>query len=231
MNVLIRGAAVAAAIAMLTPASLMAQGQGHQRGQMEMAPSEMMQATDMPMMQAMPMRPGPRMLLAQREALGLSDAQVERLEQLEDRLQAAVTEHRDEMATHKDQFAALRESEKLDIGRYEELLRQAADRRIAMQVERARIGQEAFDVLDDQQRSNVRYGMRMQRMMQPGAGMPTGHGMRGMMDGGMMGDQAAGMMDHGKMDHGKMMAMMQSMQQRMQQMRENCPASSGSGEN
>lgn len=227
MNMQIRGVAVAAAIAMLMPASLMAQGQGHQRGQgqMEMAPSEMMQATDMPMMQAMPMRPGPRMLLAQREALGLSDAQVERLEQLEDRLQAAVTEHRDEMATHKDQLAALRESEKLDIGRYEELLRQAADRRIAMQVERARIGQEAFDVLDDQQRSNVRYGMRMQRM-QPGAGMPTGHGMRGMMDGGMMGDQAGGMMDHGKM-----MAMMQSMQQRMQQMRENCPASSGSGEN
>lgn len=222
MNMLIRGAAVAVAIAMLTPASLMAQdNRMGQMGQMEMAPSEMMQATDMPMMQSMPMRPGPRMLLAQREALGLSDAQVERLEKLEDRLQEAVTQHRDEMATHKDQFAALRESEELDMGRYEELLRQAADRRIAMQVERARIGQEAFEILDDQQRSNVRYGMRMQRMMQPGAGMPAGHGM---MDGGMMGGQTGAMMDHGRM-----MAMMQSMQQRMQQMRENCPASSGSG--
>lgn len=220
MNMLTRPVAIAAAIAMLIPASLTAQG--HEMGQMGTAQSGMMQATDMPMMQSMPMRPGPRMLLAQREALGLSDAQVERLEELENRLQAAVTEHKDEMATHDGQFAVLRESEKLDIGRYEELLRQAADRRITMQVERARIGQEAFEILDDQQRSNVRYGMRMQRMMQPGAGMPSGHGMKGMMDGGMMGD---------RMDHGPMMAMMQNMHQRMQQMREDCPATSESGGN
>lgn len=191
--------AVAAAFALLMPASLAAQG--HQMGKMGMTPSGMMmQATDMPMM-SMPMRPGPRMLLAQREALDLSDAQVERLEKLEDRMQTAVTEHREEMVALRDQLTALPESEELDIGQYETLLEQAADRRIAMQVERARIGQEAFDVLDDQQRSNVRYGMRMQRMMmQPGAGMGSGNGMT---------------------------AMTQSMQQRMQQMRENCPASSG----
>lgn len=218
MNMLTRPVAIAAAIAMLIPASLVAQG--HQMGQMGTTQNGMMQATDMPMMQSMSMRPGPRMLLAQREALGLSDAQVERLENLEDRLQAALMEHRDEMAPLRDQITSLRGSEKLDIGRYEKLLQQAADGRTAMQVERARIGQEALGVLDDQQRSNVHYGMRMQRVVQPEAGMPSGHGMKGMMDDGMMGVT---------MDHGPMMAMMQTMRQHMQQMREYCPASSGSG--
>lgn len=225
MNMSITSIAALAAITLLTPASLMAQD--NPMGQMGMDQGEMTQATDMPMMQAMAMRPGPRMLLAQREALDLSDAQVERLEELEDRLQATVTEHREDMVTLRDQLTALRESEEMDIGQYETLLEQAADRRIAMQVERARIGQEAFDVLDDEQRSNVRYGMRMQRMMmQPGAGMGSGNGMTGMMGGGMMGGQAGAMMDHGRM-----MAMMQSMQQRMQQMRENCPALSDPAEN
>lgn len=211
--------AVVAAIALLIPAALAAQN--HQMGQMGMAPGgAMMQGTDMAMMQSMPMRPGPQMLLAQRAALGLSEAQVERLEGLENRLQTALAKHRDEMATLRDQIAGLRESEKLDIGRYEKLLKQAADRRTAMQVERARIGQEAFELLDDQQRSNVRYGMRMQRMTQPGAGMRRGDGMSGMMGSGMM---------NGSMDRTRMMTMMQSMRQQMQQMRENCPAMSGSG--
>lgn len=225
MNMSITSIAALAAITLLTPASLMAQD--NPMGQMGMDSDGMaMQPTDMPMMQSMSMRPGPRMLLAQREALGLSDAQVERLEELEDRLQATVTEHREDMVTLRDKLTALRGSEELDIGRYEKLLQQTADQRTAMQVERARIGQEAFDVLHDQQRSNVRYGMRMQRMMQPGAGMGSGNGMTGMMGGGMMGGKAGAMMDHGRM-----MAMMQSMQQRMQQMRENCPALSDSAGN
>lgn len=211
--------AVVAAMALLIPASLAAQN--HQMGQMRMAPGgAMMQGNDMAMMQAMPMRPGPQMLLAQREALALSDAQVERLEGLENRLQTAVATHRDEMGTLRDQITGLRESEELDIGRYEKLLEQAADGHTALQVERARIGQEAFELLDDQQRSNVRYGMRMQRMMQPGAGMRSGQRMSGMMGDSMM---------NGSMDRTRMMAMMQQMRQHMQQMSEDCPAMSGSG--
>lgn len=216
MNIPIRRIAAVAAIAMLTPASLAAQN--HQMGQMGMAQGGMtMHSTDMPMMHAAAMTPAPRMLLEQREPLGLSDQQVDRLEELQDRLDAAVTKHREAMRPLHEQLAGMREAEKLDMGRYEKLLRQAADHRVALQVERTRLGQEALQVLTNEQRSNVRFGMRMRRMMQPGGGMPSV-----MMGGAMTG---------ATMDHGRMMAMMQNMQQRMQQMRRDCPATSGSDGN
>lgn len=231
MNMPTTRIAAVAAIALLTPASLAAQN--HQMGQMGMAQGEMtMHSTDMPMMHASAMTPAPRMLLAQREPLGLSDQQVDRLEQLQDRLESAVTKHREAMGPLHEQLAGMQGAEKLDVGRYEKLLRQASDRRIALQVERARIGQEALQVLSEQQRSNVRYGMRMQRMMEPGYGMPSGQGMTGMMggmgNGAMGGGMMGGAMTGAGMDHGRMMAMMQNMRQRMQKMQQSCAATSGS---
>lgn len=212
----------AVVVALLMPAGLAAQG--HQMGQAPVPHDDMTtQSTGMPMMASMPMRPGPRMLLAQREALNLSDQQVERLDKLQERMATVATQHRDEMGALRDEFAALGASETLDVGRYEKLLRRNADLRVDLQVEQAKIGQEALAALDDQQRSNVRYGLRMQQMMHPGAGMSTGmSGGTGMM--GMMGDDRMG----AAMDHGQGMAMMQNMQQRMREMHENCPAMSGS---
>lgn len=213
MNIPTRRIAAVAAMALLTPASLAAQN--HQMGQTGMAQGEMtMHSTDMPMMHAGAATPAPRMLLSQREPLALSDQQVDRLEKLQDRLETAVTKHREAMGPLHEQLAGLREAEKLDVGRYEKLLRQAADRRVALQVERARIGQDALEVLTDQQRSNVRYGMRMQRMMQSGGRMPSG--------------TMGGAMTDSGMDHDRMMAMMQNMRQRMQQMRQSCPETSES---
>lgn len=207
------------ALALLMPAGLAAQGheahhpdsakapaQMGSMGQQGMAPGGMpggmmMEGMDMQMM--MPIGPGPRMLLAQREPLALSASQTERLERLQEQMDAAATEHRAEMATLQEQMAGLREAEKLDVDEYEKLLRERSDLQVDHQVARARLGQQALDVLTDQQKSNVRYGMRMHRMMHSGAGM------MGMMDGGM--------------DQGKMMEMMQTMRRRMH---ESCPAMS-----
>ena len=181
MNGWIGGATAAVAMALAIPTGLTAQGhpmgQDHPMGQMSTPMHGMMQSTDMPMMQMMhstAMTPAPRMLLAQREPLKLSDQQVDRLEKLQEQLDTAVAKHHEEMGPLHEQLAGLRTSEEVDVERYEDLLRQAADRHVALHVERARIGEAALQLLDEEQRSNVRYGMRMQRMKQPEAGMMSG---------------------------------------------------------
>ena len=151
------------------------------------------------------MQPGPRMLLARRDALQLSDGQVEQLEQLQARADEMRSTHRSEMASVRERLAALRGQDELDLDRYESLLREQADLRVEMQVGMAEIGRDALAVLDEEQRSNVRFGMRMMRSMRSGGGMMGG-----------MSDGRSGMRDMmGGMDRPQMMGMMQRMHRQM----------------
>lgn len=210
-------------IALLVPASLAAQGQQahHPDSDSIRASGRMGMMSDGMGMQTMGMhgmgmmrshmQRGPAMLLRQREALDLSNEQIERLEELEGRVDDLHSAHRSELAPVREQLKALHGSEKLDKDRYEELLQRQADLRVKMMVEMADVHQASYAVLTDEQKSNVRYGMRLMHSMRVDAEMS--HEMPG---GGMMENMGDGMGVDGS-------GMMQKMRGMHQQMHEDCP--------
>jgi uncharacterized membrane protein len=121
--------------------------------------------------------PGPEAILAQKDALGLSDAQVERLKVLVNEAGEAREKHLQEVwPLHRQAQAALA-GDTPDLAAYESAVRTAAEHEVALRVLVARQFQQALDVLSPEQRSNVRYGIRL---------------MHGMMGGGMMGGMMHG---------------------------------------
>lgn len=111
------------------------------------------------------MQPGPDMLLRQREALGLSRGQVKELEELQARADELFSTHRSEMMPVRERLQELHAADDLDLDRYESLLREQADLRVEMQLRMAALRRDALGVLDEQQKSNFRYGMRMMQSM------------------------------------------------------------------
>lgn len=107
--------------------------------------------------------PSPMMILKQREALGLSDAQVERLQSLEEQLEKAHQAHMKEVMPLRHSAMEALKGEQPNLASYEAALKKLSGPHIAMQVELARVSQEALKVLSAEQRSNVRYGMRLMR--------------------------------------------------------------------
>lgn len=218
MSISTRSMTAAFVIALLLPASLAAQGQAHHPdsdstrapGQMGMMSDGMgMQTMGMHGMDMMHshMQHGPAMLLRQRDALEMSNEQIERLEELEGRVDDLHSSHMSELAPVREQLKALHRSEEFDKDRYEELLQRQANLRVEMMVEMADVHQASFAVLTDEQKSNVRYGMRMMRSMQGDAEMSGRGMMENMRDGmGMEGS-----------------SMMQKMRGMHQQMHEDCP--------
>lgn len=138
--------------------------------------------------------PTPGFILGQKDALGLTDEQIARLDSLQGQAAEVWQAHHAMMQGIHQQMAGLRQAESPDLDRYQKLMQQMASAGAAMHVQLAKLGQEAEQVLTPDQRSKLRYGMQL--MSQRGA---TGHdGMmgRGMGGGyGMMGGQ--GMMGRG----------------------------------
>lgn len=183
------------AVALLTvPAAALAQGHAQhdpQQGQQEQPRPGMMPMGQGPgmmggmgTMEMMMGLPGPGLILRQKEALNLSDSQVQELEALQKQASDAHQAHMREMEPiHRDVTQAL-EADKPDLARYESGLKRLADHHVKVHVEMARLGQLALDVLTPEQRSNVRYGMRVMRGMMGGGMMRMGGAMVGMMGGG-----------------------------------------------
>lgn len=111
------------------------------------------------------MSPQPAMLLHQREALGLTDDQVERLEEMGEEASASAESHMAEMERLNGEIRATLAAEAPDLGRLETLLEDRAETQVEMQLERARRSQEARSLLTEQQRSNLRYGTALMRGM------------------------------------------------------------------
>ncbi|HKK27790.1 MAG TPA: Spy/CpxP family protein refolding chaperone [Gemmatimonadota bacterium] len=208
-----RGAALAVAALLALPAAVLAQGMaGHRAGSMSGGPAAMGGAqAAMPggcgmgggmmgsMMGGGMMALGPTAadILAQKDALGLTEEQTTRLDSLQGRTAEAWQAHRAMMQGIHQQMSELRQAEKPDLDRYQKLMQQMASAGAAMHVQVAKIGQEAEQVLTPDQRSKVRYAMKL--MGQRG-GMGSG-GMMGrgsMMGRGMMGS-SSGMMGNGMM--------------------------------
>lgn len=182
-------ALLVAAVLVLPTAVAAQQGQEHRHGR------ESQQTEDRPMpgmmmrmqghgemmgmgMMGMMATPTPTMLLHQREALALSEEQVERLEALHEGMAGTRGEHMESMRAAHERLAEQARDPDLDLAAYESTLRSLADAHVGMHVEMARVGQQARDVLTAEQQEKLRTGMQFMRGMQ---------GMRGEMMRGMRG--------------------------------------------
>lgn len=123
---------------------------------------------------AMGMMLSPRVILMQKDALDLSDEQIERLESLQHRMDHGREPGMSQGHSMMQQLEKALDPENPDLETYESLLNQMADHHVQMQVQMARLGIEALDVLTADQREKVRYGMKL---------------MHGMMGGMMMGGE------------------------------------------
>ncbi len=97
----------------------------------------------------------PQALLSQRQALGLTDDQVSRIEHLQHERGEDVQESRDELAEQRQKaIAALREDEP-DLDEYEHALKELSEERIEAHVAMLKAAMEARDVLTDAQRAKL----------------------------------------------------------------------------
>jgi Spy/CpxP family protein refolding chaperone len=168
--------------ALSVPGAALAQGQ-HEHGDDEKESRGMMGQGMMKqgmMGQGMMSGRGPSMILKQKEALELTEAQVQRLEALQKELSETREAHMKEMSPVKKQVGEALEGDKPDLSSYESALKKLADGHVRMQVDMARFSEQALEVLTAEQRSNVRYGMRLKQGMMCGEMMQGG----GMMGGG-----------------------------------------------
>ena len=119
----------------------------------------------------------PAMLLQHRDALGLSQSQVQRLERLQNEVQTSVMPHmRPGMQAHAAAAEVLK-ADTPDFAAYEARLREGADHMVRTHVALARVGVEARKVLTAEQRNRV---SNLQGEMMSG-------GQQGMMRGGQQG--------------------------------------------
>ena len=128
---------------------------------------------------------GPQDLLALREALALTDAQVQQIMSIAAQARAAARPHFEAaMRAHHDAMQALETGDSPDLARFEAQLKEAANHAVEAQLTLARAGSQALALLTPEQRANVRFAMRLQhaRMMQ---GMMGGMGKMSGMEGGM----------------------------------------------
>ncbi|HET9984299.1 MAG TPA: Spy/CpxP family protein refolding chaperone [Longimicrobiales bacterium] len=122
--------------------------------------------------------PDAGMILHMRGPLGLTDAQVKRLEAIRTQTQKAAKPQMDAaMAAHRAANGLL-ETSSPDFARFQTKLREAAEHMVRAHVEMAKGAVQARAVLTPEQRANVRFGMRMMQQMMQERGME-------MMGGGM----------------------------------------------
>lgn len=185
--------ALAVAVALALPGTLRGQGQQqhHRQGQEHQPQRGMMMGGQRGMghgmMGMMMAGPGPAFILRQKDALNLSDQQVQRLEALNQQLTEGRQAHMREVAPIHEQLSAALEGDRPDVAKYEAALKKLAEHHVGMQVQAARFSVQALDVLTPEQRANVRYGMRLMREMMGGGMMGGGMGGMGMMQGTMGG--------------------------------------------
>ncbi|NIW35616.1 MAG: hypothetical protein GWN32_03470, partial [Gemmatimonadetes bacterium] len=168
--------------ALALPGTLRAQhAQHHPQGQDQPQQGMMGQGMMGQGMMGMMSVPGPGMILMQKDALGLSESQVERLEALREEVNQARQSLMSEMMPLRQQAMEALKGNEPNLSAYESALKEIADRHVNAQVEAARVSQQALAVLTTEQRSSVRYTARLLQDM-------MGRGMMGaMMQGGMSG--------------------------------------------
>lgn len=152
----------ARAMMMLLAAAMLsapAYAQEHEHGQRQPAqPGGMME-----------MMPGPALILRLREPLGLTSAQVERIEAIRDRAQREHQPHMQAAMQAMREADALLETSAPDLARFEARLKDCANHHVQAHLAMTRALLEAREVLTPEQRSNFQFGIKlMQQMMRDG---------------------------------------------------------------
>jgi hypothetical protein len=174
--------------ALALPGALAGQEHRERHGQMEEGQGAMMMRMGQEhgmMGVGMMMQPGPDFLLEQKEALKLSDEQVQRLQQLESELSAFHQAHMSQVMPLRQRATEALHAERPDLDAYASALEGWAAEHVKMQVAMARYWQRALAVLSDEQRSNVHFGLHLMHQMRGEMG-------EGMMRGGTMGSHEDG---------------------------------------
>ncbi|UCC74554.1 MAG: Spy/CpxP family protein refolding chaperone [Gemmatimonadota bacterium] len=124
----------------------------------------------------MMIQPGSDFLLEQKEALKLTDEQLQRLQELEDELSALHQAHMSQVMPQRQRATEALHAEQPDLDAYESALEAWAAEHVRMQVAMARYWQRALAVLNDEQRSNLHFGLHLMHQMrgQMGEGMKRG---------------------------------------------------------
>lgn len=146
-------------------------GPGSMHGQQQMGMSG-----GMMMGMMAPAQPGPAMLLGASETLGLSEAQVQELRELQDRWMQEGQEHMQAAMAARMQAMDVLQGESPDLAAYGRALGEAADHMVEAHVAHARTSVEARGVLNPEQRERLADAMAMMQSMPGGMmhGMPGG---------------------------------------------------------
>ncbi|MFQ5890071.1 MAG: Spy/CpxP family protein refolding chaperone [Gemmatimonadota bacterium] len=111
------------------------------------------------------MGPSAAMILKQKEALELTDSQVQRLEEIQKESAEARGARTARVSALREQLMEVQNGDDPDLSRVESLLTDLADLHVQACMRSLRSGQRAMEVLTPEQRPKVRYGMRMMREM------------------------------------------------------------------
>lgn len=125
---------------------------------------------EMGMMSAMMTVPSPTMILNQSEDLRLGPDQVKDLEALQNQAKIARESRMAQMQEVHTQLSETLSRDELDTEEYESLLQGMADQRVAMHVQDMTLGQQALQVLSEEQRGKLN-SEHMQGQMMGAEGM------------------------------------------------------------
>lgn len=113
----------------------------------------------------------PSMLLAQRDVLELTDDQVQRLEELQEKQKGMMKGMHEGMMAVRGQMRDAMDAESPDMEAYRSALEGMADQMVSHHMQRARFQQQVLDVLTPEQREKLQTGMQMMRHMMGDRGM------------------------------------------------------------
>ncbi len=111
------------------------------------------------------MGPGAAVLLSQKDALQLTDAQVERLTEISQTASATEGRHLDEIRRLDEEIQEVLDDADPDLDHLETLFEQRAAAQVQVRMAQVRATREARSLLTDEQRSNLRYGSRLMHGM------------------------------------------------------------------
>lgn len=102
----------------------------------------------------------PMAILFQKDLLGLSDEQVQKIQSIKQEMRKAGGNHEAIEKIHEQMASALKEGQ-FDLAAYESALKKAADYVVQARTETARKAQDALKVLDEDQRTRFLYSMQV----------------------------------------------------------------------
>ncbi len=102
----------------------------------------------------------PKAILFQKDLLGLSDEQVEKIHSIKQEMRKTGGDH-DTIETIHEQLESALKGGQLDLAAYESALKKAADYAVQARTETARKAQDALQVLNDDQRTRFLYSMQV----------------------------------------------------------------------